>query len=126
LRPERFELLLRVVEHAGEPGAGGFEVSARLGIVVAHLLVHAHLFKLHVELEGLFKEVGRGDLLFLCAGGAGGVGRGTRLLLELNAFEREKIFSSRNGVAQGTIGAACCSAGGREAKRSGCSLRDCA
>src|SRR6185437_12783470 len=59
---------------------------------------------LHVELEGFFEEIGRGDLLLFRAGRAGCVGRGTRLLFELNAFKCKQVFGSRDGVAEGTIG----------------------
>ena len=82
----------------------GFKVRARGRIVLAHLAGHAHLFQLHVELEGLFEKIGRSDLLLLRARCACGIRRGTRLLLQLNPFKSKQIFASRDGVAQGTIG----------------------
>src|ERR1700722_12560299 len=51
-----------------EIGLGRDEVFAELGFVFANLFGGAHLFELHVELEGFFEEV-FGDDLFL--GGTG-------------------------------------------------------
>ena len=87
-----------------EVGFGGEKFAAELRVVVAHFLGGAHLFELHVELEGLFEEIFGDDLLLGGAGGAGGGGGGGGLLLELDAFELEEVLGAGDGVLEGAVG----------------------
>ena len=76
LRPKVFEVGLGLDHFFVEGVFGGEKVATELGLFIAHLLVGAHLGKLHVKLEDLFEELWRNDLFLLLAGGAGGVGCG--------------------------------------------------
>jgi hypothetical protein len=104
LRPEGFEVGLGLDHLFVEGILGGHQLAAKFGFFIAHLSVRAHLGELHVQLEDLFEKFGRDDLLLLLAGGAGGVGGGLRLLLKLNAFEREQVLGAGDGVFQGAVG----------------------
>jgi hypothetical protein len=128
-------------EFGVEVGFGGDEFAAELRVGIrrvadaAHFLGGAHLFELHVELEGLFEEIFGDDLLLGGAGGAGGGGGGGGLLLELDAFELEEVLGAGDGVLEGAVGvveaggfgegvASCSAESGREAKRSGWRRRE--
>ena len=89
---------------ASNSALAAVEVFAELGFVLPRLFGGAHLFELHVEFEGLFEEVFGDDLLFLRAGGAGGLGGGLGLLFELDAFELEEVFGAGDGVLEGAVG----------------------
>ena len=95
--PQAFELLLRFGEHRRELGALVFELCAGVGVIA-----HLEFFERHVELEGLFEQVGRGDLLLGRAGGLGKVGGRAGLLFELDAFKGEKIFGAGDGNRAGS------------------------
>jgi hypothetical protein len=85
-------------------------------------LCGAHLFEGHVELEGLFEEVGGSDLLFGCSGGLGCVGGGAGLLFELDALEREQVLGAGDGVAEGAVGVVELRTGGKRGLLLGCGL----
>jgi hypothetical protein len=106
--PKGFEGLLGLGEHGCEFFASGFEIFASVGVGI-----QAHLFKSHVELKGLFEEVGRGHLFLGGAGGLGEVGGGAGLLFELDAFEGEEILGAGYGFAEGAVGIVELGAGGK-------------
>ena len=104
-RPERFELALGGEQLDVEGLRGGFEIAPEVGVrVVAELFGGLHLHQLHVQLKDLLEQLGGDELLLLGAGGAGGFGGGFRLLLELDALEREQVLGTGDGVAQSAVG----------------------
>ena len=104
LGPQGLQLRLRCGHLGVEAGLGGEQIAAQLRVVLAHLLRGAHLFELHVQLEGLFQQVLGDDLLLGRAGGARGFGGGLRLLLQLHALQLQQVLGARDGVFQGAIG----------------------
>ncbi len=75
-----------------------------VAIVLAHLLVHAHLFQLHVQLEDLFQQIGRNHLLLRFAGAPRLFGGRLRLLFQLHALQAQQVFGARDRIFQRAIG----------------------
>ena len=83
---------------------GVLQLALERGIVLAHLLVHAQLFELHVQLEHFFEKIRWHNLFLGRSGLARLVGRGLGLLFQLHALQAEQIFGARNRVLQRAIG----------------------
>ena len=76
----------------------------RCRIILAHLLVHAQFFELHVQLEDFFQQIRRHDLLLDLSGGARLLGGAFGLLLQRHAFEMQQVFGALDRILQRAVG----------------------
>src|SRR5579864_9462014 len=61
--PELLQFSRQLAEFLLKAVSRLLQIAGHIGIVLAHLLIHAHLFQLHVEFEDFFQHVRRNHLL---------------------------------------------------------------
>src|SRR5271157_494429 len=80
-----------------------FQFALESTVALAHLLVHPHLFELHVQLKDFFQQIGRDDLLLQLSGASRLFGCRLGLFFQLHALQPEQVFSPRNRVLQRAV-----------------------
>ena len=98
----------QVFINGGEQGfeflLGALQIGLKGGIFFAHLAGHAHFFKLHVELEDFFEQIG-GNAGDICLPFAGSIGVFAGVLFAyLGAFKLEQVFGAMQRIFESAIG----------------------